>query len=109
VRCLERLADLGVLASVSRTIHATRSPLGLDPCPEVAEQARGMLDQSLAALEAQMGAPFVAGERVTIADCTLCAAFGFARFGEVEIDPRFENIARWYERFRERPSANLGP
>jgi len=108
VRSLERLADTGVLMSVARIIHATRSPLGLPPRPQVAEWAREALDQALGVLDAKIGqGPFVAGERVTIADCTLWAACGFAAFGEVEIDPRFRNTIEWRQRFSKRPSANL--
>jgi len=108
VRSLERIADTGVLMSVARIIHATRSPLGLPPRPQVAEWAREALDQALGVLDAKIGqGPFVAGERVTIADCTLWAACGFAAFGEVEIDPRFRNTIEWRQRFSKRPSANL--
>ena len=108
VRTLERLADLGVLVPVARIIHATRSPLGLPPRPQVAESAREALAQALYVLDARIGpGPFVAGERVTIADCTLWAACGFAAFGEVEIDPGFRKVTAWRERFAERPSANL--
>jgi glutathione S-transferase len=108
VRRLERIADLGVLLPVARIIHATRSPIGLPPSPEIAEAARRQLPQALEILDATIGdRPFLAGERPTIADCTLVAAFGFARFGEVEIDPRFCNLARWARDFGERPSANL--
>ena len=108
VRSLERIADTGVLMSVARIIHATRSPLGLPPRPQVAEWAREALDQALGVLDAKIGqGPFVAGERVTLADCTLWAACGFAAFGEVEIDPRFRNTIEWRQRFSKRPSANL--
>ncbi len=51
------------------------------------------------------GRPFLAGERPSVADCTLAAAFQFARFGGVEIDTSFENLAHWDEAFRSRPSA----
>jgi glutathione S-transferase len=108
VRALERIADLGVLIPVARIIHATRSPLGLRPVPEIAEAARRVLPKALEVLDSRLGdQPFLAGERPTIADCTLFAAFGFARFGEVEIDPAYRNLARWSADFGERPSANL--
>jgi glutathione S-transferase len=51
------------------------------------------------------GRPFLAGDRSTIADCTLAAAFQFARFGGVEIDPQFLHLAAWAVRFRDRPAA----
>jgi glutathione S-transferase len=106
VREIERLVDLDVLMRVARIIHATRSPLGLPPNPAVAEPERKRLPQVLAALEARIGEqPFLAGERPTIADCTLFAAFRFADFGGVEIDPACGRLRAWYARFAERPSA----
>jgi glutathione S-transferase len=106
VRELERIADLGVLLRVGRIVHATRSPLGYPPNPAVAEEERRALPSALAVLETRIGeAPFLAGERPTIADCTLFAALRFARFGGVEIDPGCVRLARWLARFEERPSA----
>lgn len=108
VRELERLCDLGVLLNVGRAVHATKSPLGWPPRPQVAEQSLAHLDDNLAVLDARIGAgPFVAGERVTIADCTLWAALGFAEFGGVAIDPRFAHVAAWRERFAERLSTRV--
>jgi glutathione S-transferase len=107
VRELERVADTGVLMAVGRIVHATNSPLGLPPSPEVAKHSREMLPTSLEFLDRRLddGRPFLAGERPSVADCTLAAAFQFARFGGVEIDASFENLARWDEAFRSRPSA----
>jgi glutathione S-transferase len=107
VRELERIAELGVLLSVAKIIHATNSPLGLPQEPEVASHFRALLATNLDVLDRRLddGRPFLAGERPSIADCTLAAAFQFGRFGEVEIDASFENLARWDEAFRARPSA----
>ncbi len=107
VRELERIAELGVLFPVARILHATNSPLGLPAVPEMASYFRDALPDALGVLDARLadGRPFVAGERPTIADCTLQAAFQFARFGKVEIDPAFTNLARWDGEFRKRPSA----
>ena len=108
VRRLERIADLGVLIPVGRIIHATRSPLGLPPVPEIAEAARRELPKALEILDAAIGdLPFLGGGHPTIADCTLFAALGFARFGKVEIDRAHHNLARWSADFGQRPSANL--
>ena len=58
-------------------------------------------------LDAKIGSnPFVAGNKPTIADCTLLAALQFAEFGQIAIDPKLENIHRWYENFKQRPSAS---
>ncbi len=107
VRELERVAELGVLIPVARVVHATRSPLGLPAQPEVAALFRGLLAKPLEVLDATLadGRPFVAGAQPTIADCTLAAAFQFARFGEVEIDPRHASLARWDRAYRSRPAA----
>ena len=105
VREIERIAELGVLLPVARIIHATRSPLGLPPNPEVARFHRRMLPEALRLLDARLadGRPFVAGARPTIADCTLEAALQFGRFGGVELDPAHLHLARWERAYRERP------
>ena len=107
-RAIERLCDTGVLMCTARIVHATNSPLGLPPSPPVAEEAREFMQRALHALDPQLGdgRPFVAGERVTVGDCTLFAAFNFGQFFGVKPDPAFENIVRWWERFRQRPSTN---
>ena len=107
VRELERIAELGVLGPVARVIHATNSPLGLPPVPEVAAYFRASLPDALLFLDGRLadGRPFVAGEHPSIADCTLAAALQFARFGKVEIDPAFEHLARWNRDYRKRPVA----
>jgi len=107
VRELERICDLGVLVPIARTVHATRSPLGLPPSPGIAENAREALKRPLQLLDDYLadGRSFVAGSQPTIADCTLAAALQFGRFGEVALDPSLENLHAWDRRFRERPSA----
>ena len=107
VRECERIAELGVLLPVGRIIHATNSPLGLPPNPEVAAHFSSMLPEALQVLDTQLsdGRPFVTGDRPSIADCTLAAVFQFARFGGVEIDPGFQHLAQWDTRYRERPVA----
>lgn len=106
-RELERLADLGVLIAAARVVHATRSPLGLPPAPEVAAQGAKMLADTLAILNDRLadGRPFLAGDRVTVADCTLAAGLQFARFGEVRTADAFEHVRRWDAAYRRRPAA----
>lgn len=107
VRAFERTADLGVLVGVARIFHNTRFVLpGSDPLPEIAEAARRRLPDVLRRLDAETsGNEFLAGSRPTIVDCTLFAAFEFARLGEISLDADCKNLARWYENFRRRPSA----
>ncbi len=107
VRELERLAELGVLLPVARIVHSTRSPLGLPPNPAVAEFYRGVLPDALGVLDERLadGRPFVAGDRPSIADCTLAAALQFARLRGVELDPALTHLHRWDARYRERAPA----
>jgi glutathione S-transferase len=73
---------------------------------EAAENARTRLAGNLKVLDKMIGNnPFVCGAKPTIADCTLLAAFEFAKFAGVEIDPECKNVHRWYESFKARPSA----
>jgi glutathione S-transferase len=107
VRELERIAEHAVLGPIARIVHATRSPLGLPPSPELARAGRAALPEGLARLDGVLadGRPFLAGERPTIADCTLAAAFQFARFGEVEGPAGYAQLERWDEGYRTRPAA----
>lgn len=106
-RELERIAEMGVLLPVTRIVHATRSPLGLPPNPALAEWARAMLPDALRLLDDRLsdGRAFVAGSAPSIADCTLAAAFQFARFSGVEIDAAHEHLLRWDAAYRARPAA----
>jgi glutathione S-transferase len=107
VRAAERRCELGVLGRVARLFHATRAVLpGARPDPAAADLARGELAPQLAALDAEIGAgPFVCGPRPTIADCTLFAALEMARMGKLDV-ALGSQVAAWYARFRERPSAS---
>ena len=108
VRSAERLVDTGILGPAALVVHATRSPLGLPPRPQMAEFHRARLDEALPLVDARLAAaPFVCGDRPTIADCTLWAALGFARFGGVEIPERHRHLARWRQEFAQRPGGRV--
>jgi glutathione S-transferase len=103
VRRLERVADLAILLPVGRIIHATNSPLGYPPIPEVAAAERNALPNALAVMNDSLSdRPFVAGDQPSIADCTLFSALRFAQFFEVVIDAQFANLHAWFGRFKER-------
>jgi glutathione S-transferase len=108
VRALERICELNIMSRLG-TIFQNTSPFfagRIKQIPESAEVAKQQLDTALGVLDAKIGSnPFVAGARPTIADCTLLAAMGFADFAQVAIDPKHKNIHRWYESFKQRPSA----
>ena len=105
VREAERIAEMAVLWPISYIVHTTNSPLGRAPVPEVAELFGQRLPNGLAVLDERLsdGRPFLLGDRVTLADCTLAAALQFGRFGKVELDSAFEHLSRWDEAYRARP------
>jgi glutathione S-transferase len=107
IRELERIADLRVLTPIARLIHATASPLGLPPSVDIAEQARKHLATGLDYFDDRLadGRRFVAGDTVTMGDCTLAAALHFARFAALDIDARLANLHRWDTGYRRREPA----
>ena len=108
-REVERWCELGVLGMVAQIFQHT-SPMfagRLQQAPAQAANARGRLDTSLRVVDARIGSsPFVAGQRPSIADCTLLAALDFAAFAQVEIDDSLANLRRWHTAFKQRPSAS---
>ena len=107
VRSLERAAEQRVLIMLARYIHTTQSPLGRPANPPVAAYFMEQLPEGLEFFDGLLGdgRPFLAGERPTIADCTLAAAFQFGRMVEYEIDAQYAHLKRWDAAFRARPSA----
>ena len=108
VRELERICELGVFSSVGTVFQNTHPFFAgrLKQSPEAAENARARFASTLKVVDARIdGRPFVAGDRPSIADCTLLAALGFAEFTGIPLDPGLKNVARWYEEFKQRPSA----
>ena len=106
-RELERIAEMGVLGPVARIVHATNSPLGFAPNPGIVAVFRPVLDKALGVLDDTLadGRAFFAGDGCSIADCTLQAAFQFARFGKLDAYASFEHLCRWDENYRARSAA----
>ena len=108
VRELERIADLGVMLRLATIFQNTHPFMAarVKQSADAADHARTVLASSLKVLDAKIGeGPFVAGERPTIADCTLFAALEFGDFIGAPLDPSYKNLVRWYAAFKERPSA----
>ncbi|MCH9670703.1 MAG: glutathione S-transferase family protein [Gammaproteobacteria bacterium] len=104
VQQLERIAELRVLQPIGRIIHATNSPTGRPPNPALEQDAREALPRGLQFFEDRLGdgREFIAGDRVSIADCTMAAAFQFARFRKLQIAPQYKRVLDWDARYRER-------
>jgi glutathione S-transferase len=50
----------------------------------------------------------VAGERISVADCTLHAGLNFGRFFGALLPEEFTRVRGWWERFQQRPSVASG-
>jgi glutathione S-transferase len=107
VRELERRIETGIFNRIARIfIHASPVFAGRGQIAEVAAEARAELPRALGIIDAIIGDRlFAAGERPTIADCTLFAAFAHAARANVIIGAEHANLHRWHAAFRERPSA----
>jgi glutathione S-transferase len=107
IRELERIADVRVLTPIGQCVHATNSPIGLPPSEDVAAQARDRFTIGLDFINDFLsdGRRFVAGDAVTIADCTLAAALQFARFAKLDITTEFGALHRWDAEYRRRDPA----
>ena len=109
VRELERIIELGVLGRIAQIFQNTHPFMAgrLKQSPDAAENARNVLNGTLKMLEQRIGnRPFAAGERPSVADCTLYAACEFGDFAGVSLDPSLKNLTRWYTDFKKRPSAS---
>jgi glutathione S-transferase len=109
VRELERIVEFGVLMRVAQVMHNSHPFFAkrFNQSKEAAEQGLKLLHGTLGVLDEKIGdRPFVAGDRPTIADCTLFAALWFGHTMGVPIDlAKRPNVTRWNESFRHRPSA----
>ena len=108
VRSLERLIELSILGRIAGVFQNTHPLFAgrLKQSPEAAESARTALVANLKILDEKIGSnAFAAGSKPTIADCTLLAAMQFAEFAQIPIDASNKNVHRWYESFKQRPSA----
>lgn len=110
VREIERMCELGVFLQLLRSVRHTHPFFAsfVKQEPSVAENARSLAQQGLAHVDRVIADhPFVAGERPTIADCTLYAGLLFAKGMQQEADlAAYPNVARWWAAFAQRPSTN---
>lgn len=106
-RDIERIADVRVGAPLGEFVHAKKSPIGLPPDPE---RAAALIEKMQAPLDyfeklLDDGRPLLAGEDVTVADCTLASFFQFARFIQEDLIGDRPKLKEWDARYRSRPAA----
>ena len=106
-RDLERVVELRIAIPMGGYVHAKKSPLGLPPDPVLAQSIEDKLQAPLNHLESLLadGRPLMMGERPSVADCTLQAAFQFLRFIQADLIGDRPRLRAWDERYRQRPAA----
>lgn len=112
IRSLERMTTdlLWLTAGILRNSHPFFATWGAPKNPGAVEYAAPRFHQLIGAVDTLVDDhTFAAGDSVSIADCTLCAALDFAfEFGGIEREAPLTNLDRWYAAFRQRPSASAG-
>jgi glutathione S-transferase len=105
---LDRLVELGVMLEAANYVHNVM-PFFADLGPQssqAAEMAGNNFRKKLTVVNGEIGErPFVAGDRPTVADCTLYSTLDFAAKVGLVIPETLRNVLRWQREFAERPSA----
>jgi glutathione S-transferase len=74
--------------------------------PQAADELKATARDKLAWLDGLMGAkPFIAGDRLTMADILLFAFVDFMSKVGQPLDPGLKNLGAWFARMKARPSA----
>jgi len=74
--------------------------------PQAADDLKATARDKLTWLDGLMGAkPFIAGDKLTMADVLLFAFLDFAKGVGQPLDPVNKNLTSWFERMKARPSA----
>lgn len=74
--------------------------------PQAADELKTIAREKLARLDQLLGdKPFIAGDRLTMADILLFAFLDFMKGVRQPLDPACTNLSAWFERMKARPSA----
>lgn len=77
--------------------------------PEVAQNNLAMAERALKVLDRRLGeSPFIAADRVTMADILAITAIDFARMIRFRSPKELEHLNRWREMMMARPAAEAG-
>jgi glutathione S-transferase len=105
----DRIAELRILRPLAQWVHATNSPLGRSPDPQLAAHSAGLAGLGLTQIEAVFadGREFLGRELPSVADCTLAAGLDFALKRGFRLDPVLARTDAWRRRFWARSSASV--
>ena len=73
--------------------------------PEAAAGLKAVAQDGVAWLEERLEGPWIAGDRLTLADILLFSFLDFGAMVGQPLDPKFKKVGAWYERVKARPSA----
>ena len=106
-----RRAELMLAMPLMLTVRHTHPALAVleKQSPEIAERNRGAAEKSLRFFDRQLAAhPFIAGDRITMADIVAFIGFDLARMVRFTIPDTTPNLQRWADAMRARPAAAVG-
>jgi glutathione S-transferase len=110
VRSVERFIDMEIMGTMG-IMAQQKMPLYVErfgSSNDVIHYGRARQSLALDQLEATLGdKPFMAGDQVTIADCTLFAIYEFAFLVDAPLTEKHPRLQAWHDRFSRRPSVAL--
>ena len=77
--------------------------------PEIAATNRAAAERVIRFFDRRLAdSPFIAAERVTMADILAATAIDFSRMAKFRVPEEAANVTRWYAAMMERPAAKAG-
>jgi glutathione S-transferase len=77
--------------------------------PSIAAANRSQAEQAMSTFNERLKRePFLAGERITIADIVAFISLDFARMVQIRVPETLTSLARWADEMRARPAARAG-
>ena len=96
------------LMTSARHSHPALAVLQQPQIPEVAEFSRTTGEEALGLFEGRLAeSPFIAAERMTIADIVAYIGVDFGRLARFKVADDYPNVLRWAEGMRSRPAAAI--
>lgn len=106
-----RRAEMLVATPLMMTVRHSHPALAVieTQIPEMAASNRAAAEKGIRVLDRRLAeSPFIAGDRVTIADILAVTGIDFARMARFRPDPELANVKRWLDGMNARPAAKAG-
>lgn len=103
-RDMERICEVRIGNYLAEWVHVVKSPLGWPPNPARAQELEQRMAPGFDYVDQTLsdGRPFLCGDAVSVADCSLQGFLQFARFTGHDCLEAYAHIARWDEAYRRR-------